>query len=257
MRQRVLGRGALLGRVAEELADEALGVLGDARPAGAPEGVVAPPDAGEQGRVLGPGERQLAAEEEVGLIIMIIIIVVFVLITIYYHFHYHYYHYYYMYIIYVGHDTAAPEVGLEAVAPRQHLGSHEVHRAAGLLQETALHAVAREPEVGHLQGVRVQGALGGQQGVLGLDVAVRDVPPVHERDGLQHLPHHERGVQLCEVPCPQHEVHQRAAGAELHDQVNALRVLERVEEPYDVCAALVGVQRLHDVYLLRGRLCIV
>mmetsp|Transcript_29831 Transcript_29831/g.75916 ORF Transcript_29831/g.75916 Transcript_29831/m.75916 type:complete len:330 (+) Transcript_29831:1384-2373(+) len=212
--KRICRLGPFLWRVLQQAADEVLGIIGDQLPARAAERIVATLYARKQGLVLLTTERQPSTQEE------------------------------------VGHNAATPEVRRMVVVPAQHLRSDETDGAAGLLEELVRRADTGEAEVRELHNVTLQGAIVSQQSVLRLDVTVHNVLRMHVRDTLKHLPQQQGRMQLREHLRVEQKVYKLSSGAQLHDQVQVVLVLECVEKPHNMLLACMVTEHLHDLYLL-------
>mmetsp|Transcript_88888 Transcript_88888/g.252010 ORF Transcript_88888/g.252010 Transcript_88888/m.252010 type:complete len:512 (-) Transcript_88888:29-1564(-) len=208
--QRLLGSGPVARVALQKQSHQVLRGLGDVLPLVAAEAPAALRHLPDHVDLPLPGERRAAGEEDV-------------------------------------HDhPAAPQVALVVVPALQDLGRGVVRGAHRLGKVPPGLAAAREPEVDDLQDVfAVDRALADQEEVLGLQVAVADVHLVHVVDGPEYVLHHDRGLDLGEVARLDDPVEELAAGAELHDQVEAPVVLERLVQLDDVRV----VHQLHDGYL--------
>lgn len=85
---------------------------------------------------------------------------------------------------------------------------------------------------------------------------MHDSALVQVHDGLQQLAQDGTGIPLTQRPARDDVIEQLAATHELHDDVDAVSVLEHVEEPDDV-RVLHLAQQLDLAQQLRHQVCIV
>ena len=94
--------------------------------------------------------------------------------------------------------------------------------------------MAREAKINDLQFCLLDWILVLEEEILRLQIAMHDVAAVHVVNRTQHLPHDNRSLLLCHRPTFDDAVEQFSAGAELHDQVNVLVVLEILVQLDDI-----------------------
>mmetsp|Transcript_37113 Transcript_37113/g.114351 ORF Transcript_37113/g.114351 Transcript_37113/m.114351 type:complete len:216 (-) Transcript_37113:478-1125(-) len=173
--QRRLRAAALLRGVGQQLADEALGVVGHALPVILREGVPAGAHAAEDLVLRAAHEGRVAAEQHV-------------------------------------HDDAeAPEVRGLVVLAGEHLGGDVVGRARLRRQHLALLELAGEAEVDDLQDVALDGLCRQEDKVLRLQVSVGDVQPVHVAHSSEDLLHDHGRLALREAAGLEDAVEELAA----------------------------------------------
>mmetsp|Transcript_117288 Transcript_117288/g.328260 ORF Transcript_117288/g.328260 Transcript_117288/m.328260 type:complete len:279 (+) Transcript_117288:813-1649(+) len=143
-------------------------------------------------------------------------------------------------------DAATPCVRLPTVPANDDLGCNVIRRPQARRQDLTGFAEAGEAEIDDLQGVPLDRLRAAQQEVFRFDVPVANVAVVDVVHAPEDLLHDERRVVLREVPGGDDVVEEVASGAELHDEVEALAVLEELEELDDVGV----VHHLHDLDLL-------
>mmetsp|Transcript_104626 Transcript_104626/g.272328 ORF Transcript_104626/g.272328 Transcript_104626/m.272328 type:complete len:458 (-) Transcript_104626:231-1604(-) len=145
------------------------------------------------------------------------------------------------------HDHAdAPHVAELVVLPGENLRGHIVGCASLRGQHLASLELAGQTEVDDLDQILLNGLLGHEQEVLGLQVAVAHVIFVHVVERPDDLLHEDGGLDLREVPRLDDAVEELAARGELHDQINVAVVLEGLVEFDDVGV----VHHFHDGDLL-------
>mmetsp|Transcript_56069 Transcript_56069/g.170728 ORF Transcript_56069/g.170728 Transcript_56069/m.170728 type:complete len:287 (+) Transcript_56069:477-1337(+) len=133
----------------------------------------------------------------------------------------------------VGNDPERPNIGLLGVRAGKNLGRHVIDRAASLLHPGVRTADAppRQAEVDQLQ---VAGALGLENIVLQLQIAVRYVVRMQIHHRQQHLLNQPGSRILAQATAVPHPGQQLATGEILHDEVQLRRRLVHVVQPGDV-----------------------
>mmetsp|Transcript_88878 Transcript_88878/g.251984 ORF Transcript_88878/g.251984 Transcript_88878/m.251984 type:complete len:349 (-) Transcript_88878:26-1072(-) len=193
--QRLLRGVPLFGVHLQEVADEALRVVGDTLPIGRVEGEVPQSHLGQHFRVSLTVKRWVPAKHD------------------------------------VHDDPAAPQVARVVVPAAEHLRSDVVGRAGLRCKLDVWRDHAGEAEVDDLQDVRIDTLLLRlEEEVLRLQVAVADPVLVHVVDGTNHLLHDDRDLGLLEVALRDDVIEELAAAAKLHDQVYVLGVHESLVE---------------------------
>mmetsp|Transcript_34334 Transcript_34334/g.103646 ORF Transcript_34334/g.103646 Transcript_34334/m.103646 type:complete len:282 (+) Transcript_34334:1792-2637(+) len=127
----------------------------------------------------------------------------------------------------------------------EHLGCDVKRGADAGLHRLSWVELAGQPEVDDFQRVPFERPLATQQEVFQLDVPVAHAPVVDVHDTGHDLLHEQTRVLLGEVLLGNEIIEKVAAGAQLHDQMKILRVLEVLVQPDDIRV----VHQLHDLYL--------
>ena len=127
-----------------------------------------------------------------------------------------------------------PKIGAGVVDLREHLGGHEVGRADAREQGGGWAGEASEAEIGDLEEGRV-GAGGGDQQILGLEVAVDDPLVVQRRETVREVHGEAPGVGASEPPSGLQALQARSvAPAQLGDEADVAGAAEDGGELDDV-----------------------
>mmetsp|Transcript_52954 Transcript_52954/g.146750 ORF Transcript_52954/g.146750 Transcript_52954/m.146750 type:complete len:363 (-) Transcript_52954:2-1090(-) len=144
-------------------------------------------------------------------------------------------------------DAAAPQVTCLVVLPANHLRCHEGNSAHALPEHLARHEGAGKAKVSDPQVVAPQKCVRGEeQAILRLEVAVAHVAHVKVEDRAEDLLHDVCSLLLRETAGLDDASEELAPDAQLHDEVEAPRVLVALEKPHNVGV----VQQPHDLDLL-------
>lgn len=193
---RLLGGGALLGVVSQQLGNEIFGVRADGGPNGGLEVKFTGANGGHDLGVGAAIKWRDAGQND------------------------------------ISHDTEGPDVALLAVVVVQHLGRNVVGSTDSLLLLLAGLKLHGSTEVNNLDLVELLGGL--KQDILGLEISVHNVEAMAVADAGEQLSHEHGGIMLVELAAGNDLVKELATLNVLSHDVVALIVLEVLKDLHNV-----------------------
>mmetsp|Transcript_19572 Transcript_19572/g.36646 ORF Transcript_19572/g.36646 Transcript_19572/m.36646 type:complete len:222 (+) Transcript_19572:661-1326(+) len=143
-------------------------------------------------------------------------------------------------------DAKTPKIRTLVVLTCKDLWSHVVGRS-GLGRENLVRLkLASESKIDHFQRTLLNGVLGREQEILGLQVTMANVVLMHVEDRAEHVLHDNGCLNLGEMASVNDAIEELSTCAKFQDQVDVAMVFKRLKQLDDIWM----VHDLHDLDLL-------